>query len=54
MIRLLDQVVADWELVVWESNGETIEQVRAYLLNGMTLVMDIDEFFCATDDEGGW
>jgi len=51
MIRITDQVVADWGVFVWEQDGKMIEQVRAYLYNGMVLIMDPDDFFSISDDE---
>lgn len=52
MIRITDQVVADWGLFVWEQDGEVYEQVQACLMNGMTLILDLDEFLMISDDEG--
>jgi hypothetical protein len=54
VIRLLDQVVADWGVFTFECEGEMVEQVQAHLYNGMTLIMDLDDFFVLTDDEGIW
>jgi hypothetical protein len=51
MIRITDQVVADWGLFVWEQDGKMVEQVRAHLFNGMVLIMDLDDFFSISDDE---
>ncbi len=52
MIRLSDQVVGDWGIFIWEQDGELYEQVKVHLLNGMTFIVDLDEFFAITDDEG--
>ncbi len=51
MIRIVDSVVADWGVFVWEQDGEMIEQVKAYLFNGMVLIMDLEDFFSISDDE---
>ncbi len=51
MIRITDQVVADWGLFVWEQDGKMIEQVRAQLFNGMVLILDLDDFFSISDDK---
>lgn len=51
MIRIVDQVVADWGLFVWKHEGKMVQQVQAYLFNGMVLIMDLDEFFSISDDE---
>ena len=52
MIRITDQVVADWGVFIWEQDGKLYEQVRAHLYNGMVLVVDLDEFFSISDDDG--
>jgi hypothetical protein len=52
MIRITDQVVADWGIFVWEQDGEFFEQVQALLFNGMVLIVDIDDFFSISDDDG--
>ncbi len=52
MIRITDQVVADWGLFVWEQDGKLHEQVQVCLMNGMTLILDVEEFFMISDDEG--
>lgn len=51
MIRIVDQIVANWGLLVWEQNGKLIEQVQVCLCNGMTLVISPEEFFAITDNE---
>jgi hypothetical protein len=51
MIRIADQVVANWGLFVWEQDGKLIEQVQVYLFNGMVLILDLDDFFGISDDE---
>ena len=52
MIRITDQVVANWGLFVWKQNGKLVEQVQAYLFNGITLIMDLEDFLSISDDEG--
>jgi len=52
MLRLGDLVVADWSTFTWVHNGDLVEQVRVHLFNGMTLIMDQDEFMMLVDDEG--
>lgn len=52
MIRIFDQVVADWGIYVWNYDGEPVNQVRVLLYNGMTLVMDYEEFILLSDDGG--
>jgi len=51
MIRIVDQVVANWGVFIWEQNGELVEQVEAYLFNGMVLILDLEDFFSISDDE---
>jgi hypothetical protein len=51
MISILDQIVADWGFKTWYSGGETITQVQVRLFNGMTLMMDLEDFREITDDE---
>jgi len=51
MLRILDQVVGDWNIYVWNFDGEWVEQVRVHLLNGMTLIMDYEDFMGIADDE---
>jgi hypothetical protein len=52
VIRIIDQVVADWGLFTWKQDGKFVEQVRAHLLNGMTLIISLEEFLSISDDEG--
>ena len=52
MIRIFDQVVADWGIYVWNHDGEPVNQVRVLLYNGMTLIMDYEEFMWISTDEG--
>jgi hypothetical protein len=52
VIRIFDQVVADWGIYVWNYDGEPVNQVRVLLYNGMTLVMDYEEFIALSDDGG--
>ncbi len=54
MLRFLDQIVADWHVFAFEQSGETVEQVEVHLYNGMTLIMDADDFLNVADDEGCW
>ncbi len=51
MIRILDQVVADWGIIAWKQNGKIIEQVEAHLFTGLTLIMDLEDFFSISDDD---
>jgi hypothetical protein len=51
MIRISDSVVADWNVFIWKHDGKLVEQVQAYLFNGMVLIMDIEDFFGISDDE---
>lgn len=53
MIRIADQVVADWGIFVWEQDGELLEQVKVYLYSGLLLIMDLEDFFSISDD-GTW
>ena len=52
MIRVLDQVVADWKYYIWYQDGTPVQQVLVHLFNGMTLIMDYDDFMLISDDEG--
>lgn len=52
MLRLGDLVVADWGTFTWLHDGDLVEQVRVQLFNGMTIIMDRDEFMMLVDDEG--
>jgi len=54
MLKFLDQIVADWSIFSFVQDGEVVEQVEAHLFNGMTLIMDMDDFFSVADDEGCW
>ena len=54
MIRIVDSVVADWNIFVWEYGGELHEQVEAYLMNGVVLIIDIDDFFNISADDDIW
>jgi hypothetical protein len=54
VIRFLDQIVGDWGIFSFEQGGEQMEQVEAHLYNGMTIIMDVDDFFNIADDEGCW
>ena len=51
MISILDQVVADWGFKTWYLAGEAITQVQVRLFNGMTLMMDLEDFREITEDE---
>jgi hypothetical protein len=50
MISILDFVVADWGFRTWYSLGEPVTQVQVFLFNGMTLMMDFNDFKEITDD----
>ena len=50
MLRIADQVVANWGVFVWKQNGKLIEQVEVYLFNGAVLILDLVEFFSISDD----
>lgn len=52
MLRIGDLVVADWGTFTWIHDGDLVEQVQVQLFNGMTLIMDRDEFMIMVDDEG--
>ena len=52
MIRIIDQVVADWGLFVWKQGERFVEQVQVHLFNGMTLIISLEEFLNISDDEG--
>lgn len=51
MIRITDHIIADWVIFIWEQDGQLMEQVKAYLFNGIVLIMDLDDFFNISDDE---
>lgn len=51
MIRLLDSIVADWNYHYWICDGEQVKQVMVHLFNGMTFVMDEEDFLAVTDIE---
>jgi len=51
LIRLLDQVIADWGYYTWNCGGTPVRQVMVHLFNGMTLIMDEDDFLSITDYE---
>jgi len=50
MISILDQVVADWGFKTWYLAGERVTQVQVRLFNGMTLMMDLEDFREVTED----
>lgn len=52
MLRLGDLVVADWHTFTWMHDGDLVEQVRVQLFNGVTFIMDHDDFMILVDDEG--
>ncbi len=52
MISILDAVVADWGFKTWYLGDEPVTQVQVRLFNGMTLMMDLEDFMEVTDDEG--
>ena len=45
MVRLTDQIVAGWDFVVWEQNDQVYKQVRAFLMNGLTIILNTEDFF---------
>lgn len=51
MIKLLDQFVADWGYYVWSCDGMTVRQVMIHLFNGITLIMDEEDFLMISDYE---
>jgi hypothetical protein len=51
VIRIVDQVVANWGVFIWEQDGKRVEQVQAYLFNGMLLILDLEDFLSISDDE---
>ena len=50
MISILEAVVADWRFKTWYLGDEPITQVQVRLFNGMTLMMDLEDFMEVTDD----
>jgi len=50
MLRLGDQVVGHWENFTWRFDGELVEQVRVQLWNGITLIMNPEDFMLEIDD----
>jgi len=52
MLRLGDLVVGSWGTFTWLHEGDLVEQVRVELFNGLTLIMNPDEFMLLVDDEG--
>ncbi len=51
MIRLFDQVVADWGYYSWICNGTPVRQVMVHLFNGMVFIMDEADFLSVSDYE---
>lgn len=51
MIRLLDQVVADWGYYTWRCDGVLVSQVVVHLFNGITFIMNEGDFLAVTDYE---
>lgn len=51
MLSILDAGIADWGFKTWFSNGEPITQVRIRLFNGMTLMMDLEDFQELMDED---
>ncbi len=51
MIRLFDQVVADWGYYTWYCDGTPVRQVVIHLFNGMTFIVDEIDFLSITDYE---
>lgn len=51
MIKLLDHFVADWHYYLWNCEGVPVKQVMVHLFNGMTFIMDEDDFLSLSDYE---
>ena len=51
MIKLLDHLVADWNYYVWNCDGTPVKQVIVHLFNGITLIMDEEDFMVISDYE---
>jgi hypothetical protein len=51
MISILNAGIADWGFKTWYLGDETITQVQVRLFNGMTLMMDLEDFRELTDNE---
>jgi len=51
VIRIADEVVAEWGIIAWKQNGKIVEQVEAYLFNGLIIIMDLEDFFSISDDD---
>jgi len=51
MLRIFDQVVADWGVFTWNYDGMPVDQVQVFLYNGMILIMDLEDFMILADDE---
>lgn len=51
MIRLMDSVIADWGYYDWVCDDVPVRQVMVHLFNGMTFIMDEDDFLAITDYE---
>lgn len=52
MLRIGDLLVAGWYVFTWIHDGYLMEQIKVQLFNGITLIMDCDEFMTMVDDEG--
>jgi len=51
MISILNAGIADWGFKTWYLGDEPITQVQVRLFNGMTLMMDLEDFREMTDNE---
>lgn len=51
MIKLLDHFVADWGYYVWNCDGVLVRQVMIHLFNGITFIMDEEDFLAISDYE---
>ncbi len=51
MISILNAGIADWGFKTWYLGDEPITQVQVRLFNGMTLMMDLEDFRELTDNE---
>lgn len=51
MIKFLDHLVVDWDYYNLERGDLIIRQVIFHLYNGMTFIMDEEDFFMLSDYE---
>jgi len=52
MLRLGYLIVGDWTTFTWLHDGEIVEQVRVQLFNGLTFIMDHEDFMLVVNDAG--